>query len=197
VVVLPAKGSRVLKRLIALGGVGLLLAGCGTPGASQPPSPTPAPATAPPTAQPTATSPQPQPTPTVVISRTYQAFVTSMCSAFAAKNAQRIVGMLPYYQYNSGLRWGRMGDGEGYTVDPSEMNAWLAASNVRCVYFTPDDHGHGTVLARGWSNPGPWGLIELDVYPGGHWKINDFTFGRRPVLYPAMQTAGPALRYRT
>lgn len=171
--------------------MGLLLAGCGSPSAVATPTPTTAPATPAATTPPRAT-----PTATYAVSQAYLSFVRGICRALAAKNAQAVINDLPYYQYNSGMRWGMLGDGAGTTSDPSQLRAWLANSRVRCSRYTPDTSGHGTLLAGGWTQPGPWALIELDVFPGGNWKINDFTFGRQPVLYDAMQTAGPRLPYR-
>jgi hypothetical protein len=111
------------------------------------------------------------------------------------RDAGTVINQLPYYQYNSGLRYGMLGDGEGETGDPSLMRTWLSRSGVQCKYFTPDVAGHGTVLTRGWAQPGGWGLIEMDTF-NGHWKINDFTFGGGPALYHAMRVAGPILAYR-
>ena len=100
---------------------------------------------------------------------------------------------LPYYQYNSGLRYGMLGDGEGRTGDPALLTAWLAGGNVRCRLITRDIAGHGTVLAGGWTAaPGPWSLIEMDTY-NGTWKVNDFTFGNHSDLYAAMQTTSAPL----
>jgi hypothetical protein len=131
-----------------------------------------------------------------VISRSYAAFLGTICQAFATGDAGTIINALPYYQYNSGLRYGNFGDGEGQTGDPSLMRTWLAAHRARCVYFTPDVAGHGTVLTRGWRVNGMnWSLIEMDVY-GNQWKINDFTFGRRAALWWAVQSSQPILAYR-
>jgi hypothetical protein len=183
----------VRRQIVIVACAAVLLAGCGSSAA--PPTATPAPA-------PTATSPStsttqptagPQASATPAVSATYRAFVTALCHDLAKKNSKGVQGDLPYYQYNSGLRWGMMGDGLGQTDDPSLMNTWLSAGNPACKAFTPDIAGHGTVLAGGWTQPGPWSLIELDVYPGKHWKINDFTFGSESVLRNAMRTAGPAL----
>ena len=100
-----------------------------------------------------------------------------------------------YYQYNSGLRWGMLGDGEGHTDDPGLLNTWLSSSSVQCRSFTPGVAGHGTLMTSGWSQPGPWGLIEMDV-SNGRWKINDFTFGGRGPLAQAMQVGHPILPYQ-
>jgi hypothetical protein len=121
--------------------------------------------------------------------------VNSLCRALAGKNSKVVQADLPYYQYNSGLRWGLMGDGLGHTDDPALLNSWLSGGSPHCAAYTPDAAGHGTLLATGWGTPGPSALIELDVYPGKHWKINDFTFGSRVALRNAMQTAGPAIPY--
>jgi hypothetical protein len=178
--------------------LGLLLAGCGSSSTAPPPTATPQPASATPAPRgtPSGTVPTGAPTATVTVSRTYAAFVTSLCQDFATKNADGVIKALPYYQYNSGLRWGMMGDGEGSTSDPSLMRTWLASAHVHCTFFTPDKAGHGTVLATGWTQPAPSALAEVDIYPDGHWKINDFTFGKKAVLYTAMQTAGTPLRFR-
>jgi hypothetical protein len=178
--------------------LGLLLAGCGSSSTAPPPTATPrsVPATAAPGGNPTGTVPSAAPTATITVSRTYSAFVTSLCHDLATKNADGVIKALPYYQYNSGLRWGMMGDGEGSTSDPSLMRTWLASSHIQCTFFTPDEAGHGTVLATGWRQPASSALAELDIYPDGHWKINDFTFGKKAVLYTAMQTAGTPLRFQ-
>ncbi|GAC1445531.1 MAG: hypothetical protein NVSMB52_06910 [Chloroflexota bacterium] len=105
------------------------------------------------------------------------------------------MGLLPYYQYNSGVRYGRLGDGEGQTGDPALIGTWLAGTSIKCVLFTGDVAGHGTVLTSGWAQPGGWNLIEMDTF-NGVWKINDFTFGDRSALYQAMQATRPVLKYR-
>jgi hypothetical protein len=105
-----------------------------------------------------------------------------------------IIGLLPYYQYNSGLRYGYLGDGEGQTGDPNLMRTWLADARPRCVSFTPGYNAHGTVLTVGWRSPGPAALLDLDIF-NGHWKINDFTFGSESALAQAMKTSSPIVRY--
>lgn len=147
---------------------------------------------------PSASTPRPRPTPgpRIVVSRPYAAFLSTVCHALAGGDASGIVSVLPYYQYNSGVYYGFFGDGEGQTGDPSIIRSWLSGSHVRCRYFAPDNGGHGAVLTGGWKvSGGRWALIELDVFLG-HWKVNDFTFGRRSILYPALDTAGPILAYR-
>jgi hypothetical protein len=130
-----------------------------------------------------------------VISRRFSGFVRTLCTALRRRDARTIVDSLPHYQYNSGLRYGYLGDGEGQTGDPSLLGTWLAKNQVRCVYFTPDVAGHGLLLTRGWPLPsGNWSLIEMDTF-NGRWKINDFTFGRFPRLFQAMHLAHPILRY--
>jgi hypothetical protein len=124
----------------------------------------------------------------------YSAFLATTCHALATASAATISGELPYYQYNSGLRYGTLGDGEGQTGDPGLLSTWLQGSSVRCQFYTPDVAGHGTLLTSGWNQPGGWSLIELDTF-GGAWKINDFTFGDRSALYRAMQTSQPILGY--
>jgi hypothetical protein len=134
------------------------------------------------------------PSPTAVVGRPFATFLSLICRAFSSRDAGTVINSLPYYQYNSGLRYGMLGDGEGHTADPSLMRSWLAGSNVRCVAFTPGVAGHGTVLTSGWKVPAIWSLVELDIF-NGHWKINDFTFGTRAALYASMQTARPILPY--
>ncbi len=184
-------------RLFALGVVlCAMLSGCST-GSSPAPAATPT-GTARPgaTSQPspkTRVKPAPSATPAIVNSGFAQT-VHSLCTALAQNDASTAVRLLPYYQYNSGLRYGMLGDGEGETGDPSLMTSWLAGSHVRCRYQTTGAFGHGTVLATGWKRPGETALIELDTY-SGRWKINDFTFGPRGALFVAMQTARPVLPY--
>lgn len=130
------------------------------------------------------------------MSPAYHDFLRTICNALARSDASAIKARLPYYQYNSGLRYGVLGDGEGRTADPGLLDTWLQASPVRCQFYTPDLAGHGTLLASGWKQqPGGWGLIEMDTF-NGTWKINDFTFGPRGALYFAMQTSHPVLVYR-
>jgi hypothetical protein len=100
---------------------------------------------------------------------------------------------LPYYQYNSGLRYGNYGDGAGQTGDPSLIKDWLGASTVRCSAYSPGLDGHGVLLTSGWKH-GTWCLVELDLF-NNKWKINDFTFGDRRTLVSAMQTDKPVLSY--
>jgi hypothetical protein len=140
------------------------------------------------------TAPAPAPTATVTVSPAYRSFLSSLCRAFSRGDASAIINSLMYYQYNSGLRYGNLGDGEGQTGETSLMQTWLSGRHVSCRFFTPDDAGHGTVLTAGWDTPGPWSLIELDTVQG-HWKINDFTFGRQGALYRAMRVAGVILPY--
>jgi hypothetical protein len=109
-------------------------------------------------------------------------------------DATAVINSLMYYQYNSGLRYGTLGDGEGQTGDPSLIRTWLSSRHVHCRYFTPDAAGHGTVLTEGWPAPGSWSLIEFDTIQG-RWKINDFTFGQSGALYRAERVAGPILPY--
>jgi hypothetical protein len=105
-----------------------------------------------------------------------------------------VTNLLPYFQYNSGLRYGMLGDGAGQSTDPSSMQTWMRGAHIRCTYMTAGIAGHGVLLSRGWNFPGGWGLIEADQYPNG-WRINDFTFGSRASLYRAMETDNPILRY--
>ncbi len=143
--------------------------------------------------QPTAVPPKP--VPTVAVSRDYASFTATICHSFATRDASTIINALPYFQYNSGLRYGTMGDGEGQTADPALLHTWLSSTTVTCNFFTRDVAGHGTLLASGWTQPGGWSLVDLDTY-GGHWKINDFTFGDRATLYNAMHTGGPIVPFR-
>lgn len=194
---------RDLLRLLPLV---VLVTGCSlSVSSSDKPSQTRVPATATATAhvQPTAT-PRPAatqappllpPTPRVVATRAYSTFVSSLCHALAARDSTTVINLLPYYQYNSGVRYGRLGDGEGQTGDPSLVGTWLAPARVRCQFYSPDIAGHGTILTRGWTEPGGWALIEADTF-NGSWKINDFTFGDHRALFGAMQTSRPILTYR-
>lgn len=176
----------------------LFLAGCGSSQATS--TSTPAEPTSTPRALPGETvtgghpTPGPHPRP-VAVERTYAAFVTDICLAFRSRHASAITAELPYFQYNSGLRYGQLGDGEGQTGDIGLMNTWLSHSAVRCVLYTPGEAGHGTLLTSGWSQPGGWALLDLDTYDG-HWKINDFTFGKQADLTYAMHVMHPILPYR-
>jgi hypothetical protein len=187
----------------------LILAGCGTSSGAPAPAPsktaasgnpspgarvTPAPAGSR-TGISAPHQPAAPPATPVHLGAGYAAFVRAICAAFAGRNAGIIIGLLPYYQYNSGLRYGMLGDGEGQTGDPGLMRSWLANADVRCRYVSADDHGHGTVLATGWPQAGGSALIDLDTF-SGRWKINDFTFGGHGALLQAMQTARPVLPYR-
>lgn len=210
-----------VRRSATLMLLALVITGCGTSAASSPtstpaalatatarpqqlPSDTgPVPkssATAGPTGKATAvvrqpTAVPPKPVPTVAVSRDYASFTATICHSFGTRDANTIINALPYFQYNSGLRYGTMGDGEGQTADPTLLRTWLASAKVTCNFITRDVAGHGTLLASGWTQPGGWSLVELDTY-GGHWKINDFTFGDRATLYNAMQTGGPIVPFR-
>lgn len=109
-------------------------------------------------------------------------------------DSKKLADSLMYYQYNSGLRWGMLGDGEGQTADPSLLGTWLAQARPRCISLSSGVAGHGSVLTSGWREPGPWSIIEMDVVGGG-WKINDFTFGSHGALAQAMQVGQPLLPY--
>jgi hypothetical protein len=166
------------------------MAGCASIGSnSAPPSAVP---TA--TERPLVTHPaSPPPLPTIVrsvaLSPSYRGFLKTLCDALVHRDASTLRNDLPYYQYNSGLRYGMLGDGEGTTGDPALLASWLVGGSVRCARVTADIDGHGTVLTGGWVGaPASWSLIEMDTY-GGTWKINDFTFGRRNALYSAMQNS--------
>lgn len=199
---LLTKGESVRLGVLTFLLLAVAVSGCAGIGAASPaptatvtatltatPSPPPSPTILP-------RRPTPRPTPTPVIGKSYFAFLRTICRAFSARDAGTIINSLPYFQYNSGLRYGNLGDGEGQTGDPGLMRTWLAQHRARCVYFTPDVAGHGTVLTRGWRVGGMrWSLIELDTFQG-HWKINDFTFGARRNLWWAMQSSQPVLAYR-
>lgn len=182
-------------RIIPTAVIALACAGCSTFATSPKATPTSmATSTASPKATPTSIGPviptnfKPSPQ--------YRAFVHSMCSAFAARSAGTIQSDLMNYQYNTGVRYGALGDGEGQTADASVLPGWLSApAHVRCNYYTPDIAGHGTLLTSGWTQSGSWSLIEMDTINGA-WKINDFTFGTSSALYQAMQTTHPVLKYR-
>jgi hypothetical protein len=130
----------------------------------------------------------------VAVDRGFAHAVRTLCAAFARKDASAVTSALPYYQYNSGLRYGTFGDGEGQTGDPSLMATWLSHSHVQCKFQSSGSHGHGTVLATGWPQQGGTALIEFDTY-SGRWKVNDFTFGAYGPLWRAMQTANPLRPY--
>ncbi len=172
----------------------ILMAGCGTSSAAQHVTATPAATTRPPV--PHATRPVPTPTPTVIVGKPFASFLGTVCHALAVGDAGTIISLLPYYQYDNGLRYAILGRGGGQTVDPGLMRSWLATARPRCVSFSPGVMGHGTVLTVGWKTPSPASLIDLDMY-GGRWKINDFTFAGRTALQQAIHTAGPVLSFRT
>jgi hypothetical protein len=186
------KGRRV-RLIVAASCMAFLLSGCALGQSASAPTPTPRSAAA---VQKTATvRPTAGPRPTAIhVGKPYSAFLHMICRAFAAGNQGAITGSLMNYQYNTGLRYGVIGDGEGRSADPSLMGTWLAGSHVQCVSFSPGFNSHGAVLTRGWKQPAPWSLVELDLL-NGHWKINDFTFGRRTAMLWAMQSAKPVLTY--
>lgn len=171
----------------------ILLAGCASIGGSASPTSTPSSRSAP--------TPPRTPRPTVVqplaMSVPYRQFVASLCASLRRRDSATVRNQLPYYQYNSGVRYGKIGDGEGQTGDSALVAAWLTGGQVRCRVVTRDVAGHGTVLASGWTGaPGPWSLIEMDTFNGA-WKINDFTFGNQAQLYAALQsTSAPTEAYR-
>ncbi len=182
-----------MRQLCALGLLLAVLGGCSS---SAKPGPTPSPthSASPVTPGPTSTA-RPAPTATVTVGKPYAAFLHTLCAAFSGRNAGEVINLLPYYQYNSGLRYGMLGDGLGQTGDPNLMRSWLASARPRCVSFTPGYNAHGTVLTVGWKSPGPASLLDLDIF-SGHWKINDFTFGDRASLLRAMHTSSPIVPYR-
>lgn len=170
----------------------VLLGGCAASAGS---SVTPTPLSEP-TPEPTHSVRVPSPTPTVVVGKPFASFLHIVCSALASGNANTIIDLLPYFQYNSGLRYGTLGGGEGQTADPSIMRTWLASARPHCVTFTPGIMGHGTVLTVGWKTPAPASIVELDMF-NGHWKVNDFTFASQSALERAMQTSSPTVPYRS
>jgi hypothetical protein len=129
-----------------------------------------------------------------VVGKPYLSFVRSLCGALSRGDSKAVSGSLMYYQYNSGLRWGMLGDGEGHTADPGLLRTWLARARPHCVSFSPGHAGHGNLLTSGWREPAPWGIVEMDMLHG-HWKINDFTFGSGTALARAMQVERPILPY--
>ncbi|MGH2443224.1 MAG: hypothetical protein ACRDFX_08680 [Chloroflexota bacterium] len=151
-------------------------------------------ASAGPTATVTVLAIKPTSIPTVVLGTTYARFLHQICGALSAGDATTISNALPFYQYNSGLRYGNLGDGEGQSGDPALLTTWLQGATTRCTKYTPDVAGHATVLTTGWKQSGGWSLIEMDTY-NGVWKINDFTFGSKHPLVQAMKTSHPILTY--
>jgi hypothetical protein len=178
-----------VRYIISAALLGLALSGCGS--IASPSSPTETSTAATRTVSPTEVALTPT---TIAVDQGFAQTVRTVCTAFSNKDAAAVTRNLPYYQYNSGLRYGVLGDGEGQTGDPSLMTTWLAHAHVQCKFQSSGSHGHGTVLATGWPQQGGTALIELDTY-SGRWKINDFTFGPFGELYRAMQTARPILRY--
>lgn len=184
-----------MPRNALLGFLLLILAGCGTSAASPTAVVT---STAVPSNQQTTTTktPPPRATATVALSPAYMSFVRTLCRGMSAGNASVVTGRLMHYQYNSGLRWGMLGDGEGQTADPSTMTTWLSGSHVQCRSFSPNVAGHGTLLTSGWAQPAAWSLLDLDLL-NGQWVINDFTFSTGPALARAMHGVNhPILTYR-
>lgn len=167
------------------------LVGCGTTSAL----PTSTAATNPSTVA--HSSPLPRRTaPTVTVSPAFMGFIHSLCHSMSRGDAGSLAGHLMHYQYNSGLRWGMYGDGEGTTSDPGTLSTWLSGSHVHCLSFSPNVAGHGTLLTAGWARPGASALLDLDLL-NGQWVINDFTFSSGPVLARAMHAvAHPVLTYR-
>jgi hypothetical protein len=138
----------------------------------------------------------PTPTAAVSLSKPYRSFVTGLCTALSNKDAGKVIKDLPNYQYNSGVRYGFFGDGEGHSGDPSVLNTWLAADRIMCRYVSADSAGHGLLLTSGWTKPGgPWNLIEVDIF-SGQWKINDFTFANQATLWRAMHLSRSIIPYR-
>lgn len=185
-----------MRRMFAVALLGVALAGCSSSAAPAAPTPTGAPVK---TGTPAAIPSSPataaaHPTP-VHINAGFASTIGTLCTAFARRDSATVTSALPYFQYNSGLRYGSLGDGEGQNGDPSLMATWLANSHVQCKLQSSGAYGHGTVLATGWSLPGGTALVELDTY-SGRWKINDFTFGPYGALVRALHTAGPIARFK-
>jgi hypothetical protein len=172
----------------------VLLAGCGSSDGT--PTAVPTSAGTSPTAAPSGSStPVSGPTATVVLEPAYMSFVRSLCNDFKSGNASGVTGRLMNYQYNTGLRWGMFGDGEGHTSDPSLMTTWLTGAHVHCTELSPSTAGHGTLMTAGWTQPGRYGLLDLDLL-NGEWKINDFTFGSEQQMARAMhQVVRPIIAY--
>lgn len=147
------------------------------------------------TARPTATRIPSTSTP-VPLSRPYREFIGNLCTALRHDDANAVIQALPNYQYNAGVRYGYLGDGEGQSGDPTLLRQWLASAHTQCRYYTPDKAGHGLLLTSGWPLPsGSWNLIEMDTFRG-QWKINDFTFGKESNLAWAMHAMHPILPYK-
>lgn len=184
-----------MRHLLPLVMTAVLVVGCSSTHTSSSSTASPTPTGAAPTAT-TAPPPRSTPRPTAVPhpDKGFASFVQSLCGNLASGNSSGITGVLMYYQYNTGLRWGMMGDGEGHTDNPSVMSTWLASAHPRCVSFSTGAAGHGAVLTSGWSRPAPWSIVEADVINGG-WKINDFTFGSHQQLAQAMQVVAPTLAF--
>jgi hypothetical protein len=71
---------------------------------------------------------------TIAVDRRFAQAVQTLCAALPRKDAPTVIRDLPYYQYNSGLRYGTLGDGEGQTGDPSLMATWLVHTHVQCRF---------------------------------------------------------------
>jgi hypothetical protein len=131
----------------------------------------------------------------VTTSKPYRVFLAGVCRRLAVRDAGPLSADLANYQYNTGLRYGILGDGEGANGDPSLFATWLRHGPVRCVSYTPDIAGHGTLVTRGWPLEGGWAITDLDTF-GGIWKLNDFTFGKRSAILAAMRTSAPVISFR-
>jgi hypothetical protein len=182
-------------RLATIFALAVVVAGCGSPSASKNATVTPTVPGITSTATP-APTPVVEPTPKVVLAPAYLSFLHTVCHSLSAGDAAVVTAHLMHYQYNSGLRWGMFGDGEGTTSDPSEISTWFSGSHVVCQAVSSNIGGHGTLLTSGWARPAPWSLLDLDLL-NGQWVINDFTFGSAARLARAMhQVAQPVVRYR-
>ena len=187
-------GGNCLKKIAAGLTCALALTACGSSNKSTLPvssAGTPGTAVPGPTAGPTRKAGAPT---RVALSHAYNRLLKSFCTGAQEHNSNVVASFLPYYQYNSGVRYGQMGDGAGQTGSPDLLRTWVRTGHIQCVDTGPDISGHAVLLSRGWPRPGGWSLTEFDVY-NGVWKINDFTFGHENILRNRMQIAGPLRAY--
>jgi len=187
-------GGNCLKKIAAGLMCALALTACGSSNKSTLPvssAGTPGTAVPGPTVGPTRSARAPT---RVALSRAYHRMLKSFCNGMQDHNGKVVASFLPYYQYNSGVRYGQMGDGAGQTGTPGLLRTWVRTGHIRCVDTGPDIAGHAVLLSRGWPQPGGWSLTEFDVY-NGVWKINDFTFGDEKVLRDRMHVAGSPQGY--
>ena len=106
-------------------------------------------------------------------------FVRGVCLDFAQGRSQPLENNLMYYQYNTEIYYSPFNLGDGSWALPTQLGSWMG-SHVRCIRIGEPFSGHAVLATRGWSKPGGWGIIDLDVPPGKTgWRLNDFTFGSR------------------